>query len=328
MGGLEEIGHHNIDMNRMMKISTLVAVLAICACAADIEHPWKAEFSPPTELAHGKFITPIKGEHAALDHAATIANREHLLKTLGWDYPEDYSVESSREDLLEYEYQFGNRSSYTYSIQTPDKSKVLGTIFMNRPDFGEPTEPVPEEANKEWPAAGRSIEVSLWLEKESTEAGLDKQLLSAFTSWLDAKWPVDAAMFTAGANNTKLHGICESLGFRQHQIHDIDEDMKEDLPPQDKTYVWLKPGFTVDLKTLPAVEYPEPAEEDVDSAEEMDEEHGGDEEGADEEAEDEGEGEGEDEDSAFEGDAEHEELGEMPDEEPIEDEPEQSAEDL
>ena len=46
--------------------------------------------------------------------------------------------------------QFGNRSAYAYSIQTPDKKKAIGAFFINRPDFGEASEPVPEEANKEW----------------------------------------------------------------------------------------------------------------------------------------------------------------------------------
>ena len=46
--------------------------------------------------------------------------------------------------------QFGNRSAYAFSIQTPDKKRAIGAFFINRPDFAEAGEPVPEEANKEW----------------------------------------------------------------------------------------------------------------------------------------------------------------------------------
>jgi RimJ/RimL family protein N-acetyltransferase len=267
-----------------------VAALAVTlVCAAEVEHPWKADFKVPDPLTHGKFaLVPMHPDIAPLDHKATQENRAHLLATLGWDYPEDYSVDQNKEDLQEYAHQYGNRSAYAYSIQTPDKTKAIGALFCNRPDFGEATEPVPEEANKEWPAGARSMETSLWLGKAETDAGLDKDVLTAITDWLHAKWPVDVMMLTVNGNNTKLQKLAEAHGMEQHQIHPAAE--ADETAAMDKVYAWKKPGFSVDLKALKDVEYPEEPEDESEG------EHGEDGESA----------EGDD----GEGDAETEELGE------------------
>jgi len=243
-----------------MRVAALAVVALACVVgAADVLHPWKADFSPPSGVTHPKFVfVPMHSDISDLDYKAIQDNRAHLLATLGWDYPEDYSIENNKEDLQEYSDQFGNRSAYAFSIQTPDKKKAIGAFFINRPDFAEAGEPVPEEANKEWVAGARSIEASMWLDKASTDAGVDKELLDAVTDWLHASWPVDAMMLTTNANNTKLLKLVVEKGLEPH----VQEAY------QDTVYVWKKPGFSVDLASLKEVEHP--ADEEGDEDEEGD----------------------------------------------------------
>ena len=88
---------------------------------------------------------------------------------------------------------------------------------------------------------------------------------------------------TTNAKNTKLQKLAEEKGMEAHQIHHEDDQPEEDKETMDKVrcaayhthasaeviilflmdrqvYVWKKPGFSVDLKSLKEDATPTPQE--------------------------------------------------------------------
>ena len=106
------------------------------------------------------------------DYDAVMSSAEHLKAVWpdsGW--PEGLTLEEDLIDLGWHQKEFQNRSSFAYTMVTPDESMVIGCVYIN------PTK-----------AKGYDAEVYLWVRTSELQSGLDARLFASVKRWLVDEW--------------------------------------------------------------------------------------------------------------------------------------------
>jgi hypothetical protein len=89
----------------------------------------------------------------------------------------DLTLEQDLIDLGWHQKEFQNRSSFTYTVMSPDEAKCLGCIYI-----------YPSKK------AGYDASVFLWI-RQSHSTLLDSQLLTDVQAWLDKEWWFSSVAF-------------------------------------------------------------------------------------------------------------------------------------
>ena len=152
-------------------------LLALSACGSDFI---PSDFEVPTlfETEHFR-IRPIRAADAANDYEAVMESIDIIHAALLSDtWPtQEFSLEENREDLARKERRFDRRRSFTYTVVSPDESKVLGCIYVN-PGIG-----------------GPDAAVFMWVRKSAIGDGLDPLLEAAVREWMEEEWPFEWVVF-------------------------------------------------------------------------------------------------------------------------------------
>jgi hypothetical protein len=109
------------------------------------------------------------------DYDAVMTSLDHLRGVFGPDstWPsEDLSFEQDLIDLGWHQKEFQRRSSFTYTVVSPDEKEVLGCLYIY------PTK-----------KAGYDANITMWVRKSAYEEGLDPILFSTVKKWIKEEWP-------------------------------------------------------------------------------------------------------------------------------------------
>ena len=138
------------------------------------------DFDVPEVLETSEFRLRMLTIHDLVkDYDAVMSSAEHLKAVWpdsGW--PEGLTLEDDLIDLGWHQKEFQNRSSFAYTMVTPDESMVMGCVYIN------PTE-----------VKGYDAEVYLWVRTSELQGGLDARLFASVKRWLADEWPFESPAF-------------------------------------------------------------------------------------------------------------------------------------
>ena len=154
----------------------LLFILAGCGSSGfvpeDVEIP--AGFETPEFR-----VRPITVADAEKDYEAVMESMEIIHASLFSDsWPtESFTLEENRRDLANKELRFERRTSFTYTVVSPDESQVLGCVYINKGQRG------PDAA------------VFMWVRASAHDAGLDPVLEAAVREWMERDWPFEWVVY-------------------------------------------------------------------------------------------------------------------------------------
>ena len=139
------------------------------------------DFIIPLRLEHSQFILrPLFINDVVKDYAAVMSSVDHLQGLLGLSDPwpsHDLSFEQDMIDLGWHHKEFQNRTSFAYTIMSPDESVCLGCTYI-------------------YPSTQQNYdaEAYCWVRK-SNFTQLDEMLFETFRTWLQKAWPFSNIAF-------------------------------------------------------------------------------------------------------------------------------------
>ena len=107
------------------------------------------------------------------DYDAVMTSQDHLQGVFGSDdlWPADLTLEEDLVDLGWHQKEFENRSSFAYTVMSPDESRCLGCVYVDPAD-----------------KAGYDASVILWVRASELETGLDDKLCLSVKKWISGEW--------------------------------------------------------------------------------------------------------------------------------------------
>jgi hypothetical protein len=139
-----------------------------------------AEFEPPAGFENPEFrVRPISVADAEKDYEAVMESVDIIHTALLDDkWPtESFTLAQNRRDLKAKERKFERRDSFTYTVVTPDESRVLGCVYLYEGIGG------PDAA------------VFLWVRSSEQEGGLDARLEAEVRDWVARDWPFEWVVY-------------------------------------------------------------------------------------------------------------------------------------
>ena len=156
----------------MAKRVCCLLLLILLGCGSSGFVP--SDFVVPTGFETPEFrVRPITAADAEKDYEAVMESIDIIHEALLSDkWPTaSFTLQDNRRDLVEKERRFQRRTSFTYTVVTPDESQVLGSVYINKGRGG------PDAA------------VFMWVRKFAYEEGLDPVLEEAVRVWIEREWP-------------------------------------------------------------------------------------------------------------------------------------------
>lgn len=150
-------------------------------CSKD--HPFiPVGFKIPEKLENEHFLIRMLTVNDLIkDYEAVMTSIEHLRGVFGPDstWPsKDLTLEQDLIDLGWHQKEFQKRSSFAYTVMTPDEYQCMGCIYI-----------YPSQ-NKNYDA-----EVYLWVRKSALANGMDTVLFENVKHWLKENWPFSMVAF-------------------------------------------------------------------------------------------------------------------------------------
>lgn len=141
-----------------------------------------ADFEVPAKLETSEFrLRMLTVNDVIKDYDAVMTSIDHLKGVFGpnstWPSKE-LTLEQDLIDLGWHQKEFQMRSSFAYTVMTPDESRCIGCVYI---DPG---------SKKNYDA-----EVYLWVSKSAFDKGLDPILFKAVKNWIETKWPFSRVAF-------------------------------------------------------------------------------------------------------------------------------------
>ena len=131
------------------------------------------EFTVPTALVTEAFTLRILTiDDVEKDFEAVTSSAVHVSTV--WpesDWPQGLTLRQNLIDLGWHEKEFQNRSSFAYTVVSPDESRVLGCVYI-------------------YPTlrAGYDAEIFMWVRASELAGGLDATLFEVVQAWLVSDW--------------------------------------------------------------------------------------------------------------------------------------------
>jgi len=172
----------------MRTIICFLLLLPLAGCGSSEFVP--DDFEIPRGFETGDFhVRPITAADAEKDYEALMESIDIIHTALLNDtWPtESFTLEENRRDLAKKERLFERRRSFTYTVVSPDESRVLGCVYINKGMRG------PDAA------------VFMWVRRSSYEAGLDPVLEAAVRDWMAREWPFEWVVYP-GRERTRAQG--------------------------------------------------------------------------------------------------------------------------
>lgn len=156
----------------------------------DFEVPWGLE----TERFRLRMLTV---NDVVKDFDAVMSSVEHLTSTFSVisqdSWPEGLTLEEDLVDLGWHQREFTLRSSFAYTVMSPDESTCLGCVYLNS------TRKV-----------GHDVAITMWVRASELPSGLDRELFETVRAWVASDWPfANPAYPGRGTPVAAWHGLPE-----------------------------------------------------------------------------------------------------------------------
>ena len=138
------------------------------------------DFAVPERLDTAEFrLRMLTIRDVVQDYDAVTSSATHL-RSIWPDgtWPEGLTLEQNLIDLGWHQKEFQRRSSFAYTVVTPDESRVVGCVYLY------PTR-----------KRGFDAEVYLWALQSELATGLEQRLHSVVRDWIARDWPLRAVAF-------------------------------------------------------------------------------------------------------------------------------------
>jgi hypothetical protein len=138
------------------------------------------DFAVPERLDTTEFrLRILTVRDVVQDYDAVSSSTTHL-RTIWPDgtWPDGLTLEQNLIDLGWHQKEFQRRSSFAYTVVTPDESRVIGCVYLY------PTR-----------KRGFDAEVYLWARQSELATGLEQRLTAAVKDWIAQDWPLRAVAF-------------------------------------------------------------------------------------------------------------------------------------
>ncbi|MFM9936640.1 MAG: twin-arginine translocation pathway signal protein [Novosphingobium sp.] len=146
------------------------------------------DFQVPTLVETAQFkVVPLGPALVKIDFDAYMSSVEHLQKTFtrSPDWPHaGISDSDAMKDMETEAARFRARTSFAYSVLTPDGKRERGCIYVS-------PSPVP----------GYDAQVLIWVTKAEYDAGFDAELYGWASQWVKAAWPFRRVAYPGRAIN-------------------------------------------------------------------------------------------------------------------------------
>ena len=149
--------------------------------AAQSKMPFVPEsFRVPPGLETREFrLRMLTVNDVVKDYDAVITSAAHLKRVAGGGtWPDGLTLEGNLIDLGWHQKEFARRTSFAYTVVSPDESRVLGCVYVN------PTR-----------KRGYDASVTLWARQSELANGLEDRLAAAVKQWLAKEWPFESVAY-------------------------------------------------------------------------------------------------------------------------------------
>jgi hypothetical protein len=136
------------------------------------------EFDVPAGLDTPQYrLRMLTVNDVVKDYDAVMSSVEHLKGVLdpNSNWPEGLSIEQDLIDLGWHQKEFQERSSFAYTMMTPNDERCLGCVYVYRS----------EEAD---------ADVFMWVRRDEYER-LDVHLETAVREWIESDWPFNTVHY-------------------------------------------------------------------------------------------------------------------------------------
>lgn len=134
-----------------------------------------SDFTVPDTLENEHFrIRMLTVNDVVKDYDAVMTSIDHLKEmypTSSWP-SKDLTFEQDLIDLGWHQKEFQMRSSFAYTVVSPDETEVIGCLYIN------PTTKGDYEAR-----------ISMWIRTSMLDKGLDSILFNSVKEWIEKDWP-------------------------------------------------------------------------------------------------------------------------------------------
>lgn len=143
-------------------------------------------FQVPTKFEHSQFlIRKLCFNDAELDYKAVMSSVEIIKRTRGGDWPSaSLSFEDDQIDLAWHQREFENKTSFAFTILTPDEKECLGCLYLYPSGYR-------NETSKD-----ADVDVSFWVTQKAYDEGLYSTLYKTLDRWLKSIWPFKKIVYT------------------------------------------------------------------------------------------------------------------------------------
>src|SRR5210317_859658 len=132
------------------------------------------DFAVPEQLHTALYrLEPLAESHTELDYAAVMETQQRLRACAPNGWPrQGFTLAENRQDLIDHEREFAERSNFAFTVLSPDRSEVLGCVYFN-------------------PAADgrKGVDVHMWVREREYDRGLAQHLHRHVDRWLNEDWP-------------------------------------------------------------------------------------------------------------------------------------------
>ena len=134
------------------------------------------DFKVPEKLEYEEFlIRMLTVNDVVKDYDAVMTSIDHIRKVFGpnsgWPSKE-LTLEQDLIDLGWHQKEFQNRSSFAFTVMTPDESICLGCVYIDPTNKGD-----------------YDAQVTLWVRTSEYEKGFEPILFNAVKDWIQRDWP-------------------------------------------------------------------------------------------------------------------------------------------
>lgn len=144
------------------------------------------DFQVPEKLETPDFIIrKLCFTDAELDYKAVMSSVDLIKRTRGGSWPSpDLTFIDDQIDLAWHQREFEHRTSFAYTVMSPDEKECLGCLYLYPPRYR-------NETSKD-----ADVDVSFWVTQKAYDKGLYVILYKTLDNWLKSTWPFKKIVYT------------------------------------------------------------------------------------------------------------------------------------
>jgi len=137
------------------------------------------DFKVPAGIEADRFrLRMLTIQDVDKDFEAVVSSVASLQRVWNSDWPAGLTLEQNLIDLGWHQKEFQRRTSFAYTVVSPDESQVLGCVYIY------PTR-----------KPGFDAEAYFWVRDSESSSGLESRLEREISDWLKGQWPFRAVAF-------------------------------------------------------------------------------------------------------------------------------------